>query len=87
MCWNGVVDTNFPYIDKRKYYSPLYIDRGRKDCSITITLYRERKKEMNKTRTCSKCGKVTKITMKGVTECPKCGTPFKPQTPTARKSK
>jgi hypothetical protein len=42
---------------------------------------------MNKTRTCSKCGKVTKITMKGVTECPKCGTPFKPQTPTARKSK
>lgn len=82
-----MVDTNFPYIDKRKYYSPLYIDIGRKDCSITITLYRERKKEMNKTRTCSKCGKVTKITMKGVTECPKCGTPFKPQTPTARKSK
>ena len=42
---------------------------------------------MNKTRTCSKCGKVTKITMKGDTECPKCGTPFKPQTPNTRKSK
>ena len=82
-----MVDTNFPYIERRVILPLVYIDRGRKDCSITITLYRERKKEMNKTRTCSKCGKVTKITMKGVTECPKCGTPFKPQTPTARKSK
>lgn len=40
-----VVDTNFPYIDKRKYYSLLYIDRGRKDYSITITLYREKERQ------------------------------------------
>lgn len=32
---------------------------------------------MNKTRTCSKCGKVVKITMRGMKVCPACGTPFK----------
>ena len=32
---------------------------------------------MNKTRTCEKCGKVTRITMRGQTKCPECGTPFK----------
>lgn len=42
---------------------------------------------MNKTRTCSKCGKVTKITMKGVTVCPQCGAPFKPKTQNTGNSK
>ena len=32
---------------------------------------------MNKTRTCEKCGKVTRITMRGQTKCPECVTPFK----------
>ena len=83
-----VVDTNFPYIDKRKYYSLLYIEReGRIILLLLLYIEREGETNMNKTRTCSKCGKVTKITMKGVTECPKCGTPFKPQTPNTRKSK
>ena len=41
---------------------------------------------MNKTRTCSNCGKVTKITMKGLTECPNCGTPFKTQDKSTKSS-
>lgn len=39
-----VVDTNFPYIDKRKYYSLLYIEReGR--IILLLLLYIERRRD------------------------------------------
>lgn len=54
---------------------------------LLFYIYRKEERKVNKTRTCEKCGKVTKITMKGVTVCPQCGAPFKPKTQNTGKSK